>query len=241
MVAILPQPARVQRAGELLDRVAAAYRRYDNAAGARMKVGQTGPSFRTPLHCTRPGPASSANAASWASGRWRPCGTRQARRTRRRSCSDPDRGSSFPRRETYVREGAYAGDTLFESPGKVHLPPDLLRRHHLYVARTRMGKSTLMRHFVAHRMREKAEGRDGGHNGRSLADPFGLLERYGRTPSEPKPQAGPGLLVVACGERHPGWNCEPELERQPRDVALAGRDFGLGSFALRERPDPDGP
>ncbi|MXY96474.1 MAG: type IV secretion system DNA-binding domain-containing protein, partial [Gemmatimonadetes bacterium] len=37
---------------------------------------------------------------------------------------------------------------------------DLLRRHHLYVARTRMGKSTLMHHVVTHKMREKAEGRD---------------------------------------------------------------------------------
>ena len=52
------------------------------------------------------------------------------------------------------------GDTSSESPGKIHFPPDLLRRHHLYVARTRMGKSTLMAHIVAHRMREKALGRD---------------------------------------------------------------------------------
>ena len=35
-----------------------------------------------------------------------------------------------------------------------------MRRHHLYVARTRMGKSTLMRHLVEHKLREKAAGRD---------------------------------------------------------------------------------
>ena len=42
----------------------------------------------------------------------------------------------------------------------IHFPDDLLRRHHLYVARTRMGKSTLMHHVVVHKMKEKAEGRD---------------------------------------------------------------------------------
>ena len=35
-----------------------------------------------------------------------------------------------------------------------------MRRHHLYVARTRMGKSTLMEHVVVHKMKEKAMGRD---------------------------------------------------------------------------------
>ena len=53
------------------------------------------------------------------------------------------------------------GDTVTGTPRKIHFPPDLLRRHHLYVARTRMGKSTLMRHVVVHKMREKAAGRDG--------------------------------------------------------------------------------
>ena len=43
---------------------------------------------------------------------------------------------------------------------EIRFPDDLLRRHHLYVARTRMGKSTLMHHIVTHKMREKAEGRD---------------------------------------------------------------------------------
>ena len=42
----------------------------------------------------------------------------------------------------------------------IRFPDDLRRRHHLYVARTRMGKSTLMHHLVTHKMREKAEGRD---------------------------------------------------------------------------------
>ena len=53
------------------------------------------------------------------------------------------------------------GDTTAGKPMPVHFPEDLLRRHHLYVARTRMGKSTLMHHIAVHKMREKAEGRDG--------------------------------------------------------------------------------
>ena len=52
------------------------------------------------------------------------------------------------------------GDTTAGAKREIRFPDDLLRRHHLYVARTRMGKSTLMHHLVTHKMREKAEGRD---------------------------------------------------------------------------------
>ena len=56
--------------------------------------------------------------------------------------------------------GAYVGDTVVGKPRKVHFPADAMGRHHLYVARTRMGKSTLMHHLVVHKMREKAAGRN---------------------------------------------------------------------------------
>ncbi len=59
-----------------------------------------------------------------------------------------------------VRGGALVGDTTARAKREIRFPEDLLRRHHLYVARTRMGKSTLMHHLVAHKMREKAAGRD---------------------------------------------------------------------------------
>ncbi len=42
----------------------------------------------------------------------------------------------------------------------VHFPPRAMRRHHLYAARTQMGKSTLMGHVVGSRLLEKAAGRD---------------------------------------------------------------------------------
>ena len=60
-----------------------------------------------------------------------------------------------------VRGGAPVGQTTAGKPRPIHFPEDLLRRHHLYVARTRMGKSTLMHHIVRHKMAEKAAGRDG--------------------------------------------------------------------------------
>ena len=53
------------------------------------------------------------------------------------------------------------GDATGGVPREVNFTDDLLKRHHLYVARTRMGKSTLMHHVVTHKLREKAAGRDG--------------------------------------------------------------------------------
>ena len=59
-----------------------------------------------------------------------------------------------------VRGGALVGDTTAGAKREIRFPDDLLRRHHLYVARTRMGKSTLMHHLVTHKLKEKAAGRD---------------------------------------------------------------------------------
>ena len=59
-----------------------------------------------------------------------------------------------------LSEGAVVGDTTGDVPREIRFPSDLLHHHHLYVARTRTGKSTLKRHIVAHKLREKAAGRD---------------------------------------------------------------------------------
>ena len=59
-----------------------------------------------------------------------------------------------------TRGGALVGQTTAGNPRDIHFPDDLLRRHHLYVARTRMGKSTLMHHIVSHKLKQKAEGKD---------------------------------------------------------------------------------
>ena len=59
-----------------------------------------------------------------------------------------------------TRGGALVGQTTAGNPREISFPDDLLHRHHLYVARTRMGKSTLMHHIVSHKLKQKAEGKD---------------------------------------------------------------------------------
>ena len=72
-----PTTTRPQRARELLGPVAAAYRHYDNPAGARFKVGKRASRRSRPgERCTRQAPACSASAASWECARSPPCGTR---------------------------------------------------------------------------------------------------------------------------------------------------------------------
>ena len=164
VTAILPATADPkagrERAGELLGPVAAAYRHYDHPAGARFKASQVRPSVPDPsmLHPTGPGlfGRRSVLGVREAAALWHPPGARDetplVERAGARVLMPSARG---------VRGGAPVGETTAGKPRPIQFPDDLLRRHHLYVARTRMGKSTLMHHVVAHKMREKAAGRDG--------------------------------------------------------------------------------
>ncbi len=103
-----------------------------------------------------------------------------------------------------VSGGALVGQTTAGAPREIRFPDDLLRRHHLYVARTRMGKSTLMQHLVAHRLREKAAGRDG--DAIVVVDPHAdlvadILQQV------PESLAGQVRLLDLAGERgYPGIN-----------------------------------
>ena len=159
VVAVLPSGTRPQRAGELLGPVAAAYRHYDNPAGARFKTSRVRPVVPDPemLHPSGPGlfGKRSVLGVREAASLWHPPGagdeTPLVERSGARALSPSARG---------VRGGALVGDTTAGAKREIRFPEDLLRRHHLYVARTRMGKSTLMHHLVAHKMREKAAGRD---------------------------------------------------------------------------------
>ena len=160
VTAILPADTGPQRARELLGPVAAAYRHYDNPAGARFKAGKVRPAVPDPsmLHPSGAGlfGKRSVMGVREAACLWHPPGARDetplVSRTGARVLMPTARS---------VSGGAHVGDTTTGAPRKIHFPGDLLRRHHLYVARTRMGKSTLMHHIVAHKMREKAAGRDG--------------------------------------------------------------------------------
>ena len=159
VVAVVPAGTGQQRAGELLGRVAAAYRHFDNPAGARFKVGKVRPVLPDPemLHPAGPGlfGGRSVLGVREAACLWHPPGagdeTPLVERSGARALSPSAKG---------VRGGALVGDTTAGAKREIRFPEDLLRRHHLYVARTRMGKSTLMHHLVTHKLREKAEGRD---------------------------------------------------------------------------------
>ena len=147
VTAVLPADTGQQRAGELLGPVAAAYRHFDNPAAPDPAL----------LHPPGPGlfGGRSVLGVREVAALWHPPGagdeTPLVERSGAKGLIPSARG---------IRGGALVGDTTAGKPMPVHFPEDLLRRHHLYVARTRMGKSILMHHIAVHKMREKAEGRD---------------------------------------------------------------------------------
>ena len=158
VTAVLSEHGTENRARELLRNVAAAYSHYNNPAGASFRATRVRPVV--PL--TEPLPP----ARSLLQGRnvlgvrelaslWHPLGAGDqlpmVARAGAKALFPSSRNGSG---------GAYVGDTVVGKPRKVHFPADAMGRHHLYVARTRMGKSTLMHHLVVHKMREKAAGRN---------------------------------------------------------------------------------
>ncbi|MYE39173.1 MAG: hypothetical protein F4X27_02955 [Chloroflexi bacterium] len=158
IIAVLPDGVGEQRANEVLESVAAAYRHYDHPAGARFRVGKIRPVVPvTNLHPAGPGlfGKRSVLGVREAAALWHPPGERDetplVERSGSRSLSPSARS---------VSGGALVGDTTAGASHPIRFPEDLLRRHHLYVARTRMGKSTLMHHIVSHKLKEKAGGRD---------------------------------------------------------------------------------
>ena len=159
VTAILPPGGKAERARELLEPVAAAYRHYDHPAGARFKVGKARPVPATPsLEPVPPGLFGRRGVLGVreVAALWHPPGAGDETPLVERSGAK----ALLPAGRN-VTGGALVGETTAGAPREIRFPGDLLRRHHLYVARTRMGKSTLMGHLVAHKLREKAAGRDG--------------------------------------------------------------------------------
>ena len=159
VVAVIPAGGGPHRAEELLEPVAAAYRHYDHPAGAGFQVGKVAPVLPTGnLHPAGPGlfGKRSVLGVREVASLWHPPGERDETPLVERSGSRVLLPSARS-----VRGGAPVGETTAGTPREVNFAEDLVRRHHLYVARTRMGKSTLMHHIVGHKLREKAAGRDG--------------------------------------------------------------------------------
>ncbi len=158
VTAILPPDGREERARKLLDNVAAAYRHYDNAAGARFRVGKVRPAIPDAgVSPPRRGFLQSRNVLDVreAASLWHPPGPGDDMPLVERSGSKVLLPSARG-----VKEGASVGASTGGAAREIRFSADLMRRHHLYVARTRMGKSTLMQHIVVHKMKEKAAGRD---------------------------------------------------------------------------------
>ena len=158
LTAVIPGGERLPRIGELLTPLVAAYRHYEHPAGAGFRVGDIqDPPPAVSLHPAGPGlfGRRSVLGVREAACLWHPPGegdeTPLVERSGSRALLPTARG---------VQAGALVGDTTAGTDQPIRFPEDLLRRHHLYVARTRMGKSTLMHHIVSHKLREKAEGRD---------------------------------------------------------------------------------
>ena len=155
VTAVLPEHGTEGRAKELLRNAAAAY---DNMAGTRFKATRVRPA----IPATEPWPprrgmfqARNVLGVRELASLWHPLGggddLPMVRRSGARALLPSARG---------VSGGAYVEDTVSGRPQKIRFTDDALRRHHFYVAKTRMGKSTLMHHVVTHKMREKAAGRD---------------------------------------------------------------------------------
>ncbi len=203
IIAVLPADTGAQRSKEILGPVIAAYRHYDNPAGARFKVGKIIPVVPDPFRLQPEGPGifgkRSILGVREVACLWHPPGggdeTPLVERSGARALVPSARS---------VRGGALVGRTTGGSKRDIRFPGDLLKRHHFYVARTRMGKSTLMHHLVTHKMREKAAGRD--DDAIIVVDPHadlvgGLLEHVPRS-LENRVR----LIDLADDSRSPGIN-----------------------------------
>ena len=159
LVAVLPVGSQEERAEELLERLASAYRHYDHPSGARFESGKV--QLLEPgtprLHPRPPGVfrRRSVLGVREAAALWHPPSAADESPLVARAGA-----RALPPAVGELAGGAAVGTTSEADREPVHFPDDLLGRHHLYVARTRMGKSTLMRHIVGHKLKRKAEGLD---------------------------------------------------------------------------------
>ena len=158
VTAVLSEHGDERRAREMLRNAALAYQGYDNPAGASFKAGKVRPVIpeMEPFPPAR-GMWQSRNVLGVRelASLWHPLGSGN------QLAGVPRSGSRIlsPSARA-VSEGVYLGDTVGSRPRKIHLPEGSIRRNQFLVARTRMGKSTLMHHVVTHLMREKAAGRN---------------------------------------------------------------------------------
>ena len=161
-----------ERARIVLDDVAAAYGHYDNSLGSWFDAGEVREVGREEIaDAVSLGPPrvstglgnfklllsssddTSVMGSLEAATLWHPPASEDDVQSMERMTS-----RNLTPRYYDVQNGAFVGTNKDGDP--VLLPKEAMESHHFYVARTRMGKSTLMRHDVEHKMQEKAAGRD---------------------------------------------------------------------------------
>ena len=199
MTAILSEHGTEGRAKELLRNVASAYGHYNNPAGASFRATKVRPAVITDREPSPPRrgmfQGRDVLGVRELAALWHPLGAGDQLpmvvRSGARALFPLSRNGS---------SGAYVGDTVVGRPRKVHFPADAMGRHHLYVARTRMGKSTLMHHLIVHKMREKAEGRN--DDAIVVVDPHDDLVKH--VPEEIADRVY--LIDLADEKRSPGVN-----------------------------------
>ena len=121
VVAVLPADTGQHRARELLGPVAAAYRHYDNPAGARFKIGRVRPAVPDPemLHPAGPGlfAGRSVLGVREVAALWHPPGAGDETPL----VSGPARGRSAPRPRA-SREGRWSATPPRERSGRSDSP-----------------------------------------------------------------------------------------------------------------------
>ncbi len=138
-----------QRLRSLVAQVASAYSAYDDASGGGLRAG---PARRTDGRERYPLVFSTAEvAALWHLPDAADAPPRVRRTTAQRLAPAPGHASHG------VRVGVSPAGRVHEP---VHLPEPLLHRNHFIVAKTRRGKSTLLRHIAGGLMERMASGAD---------------------------------------------------------------------------------
>ncbi len=224
IVAVLPEHGTENRAKEILRHAALAYQGYDNPAGARFKVDKVRPTIPvTEPAVSAPGLFHSRNVLGVRelAALWHPLGAGNPLAMVHRSGPRvlyPTVGGDG--------SGAHVGDTVGARPRPVRFNPQVMGHHQLYLARTRMGKSTLMGHIVSHKLREKAAGRDG--DAIVVVDPHADLvnDLLEQVPEEIIDQTY--LINLADQDRAPGINLldarvYPDRDRAADSVVRAAR------------------
>ena len=166
LTVILPEGESYYRAADLLTSLSTAYLSFNHPMGSRFVPGEIevripDPDVIAPLIPPKKklfgkSPPRSIIGVKEAAALWRPLDA---------SYDTPSLKAGMARTlsasgQMTSGEGALVGQTTSGSAMPVTFPEDTLRRHSFTVAKTRMGKSTLMQHVVAYKLREKAEGRN---------------------------------------------------------------------------------